>query len=76
MMLMICRLVSESYIAGTEVGLTVKGTRWYKGSPGDIDRTLVDAIKLAIATGYRHLDAAEGTSRAFGNTANENSLRN
>lgn len=43
----------------------MKGTRWYKGSGGDIDKTLVDAIKQAISAGYRHLDAAEGISGSF-----------
>ena len=38
-----------------------QGTRWYKPSPGAIDQSLVDAIKQAIATGYRHFDAAEGS---------------
>jgi diketogulonate reductase-like aldo/keto reductase len=38
----------------------LQGTRWFKRGSGDIDQNLVDAIKQAIATGYRHFDAAEG----------------
>jgi hypothetical protein len=40
------------------------GTAWSKGRrPGsDIDRALVDSVKLALAMGYRHIDCAESTS--------------
>jgi diketogulonate reductase-like aldo/keto reductase len=35
------------------------GTAWYKSTPGSLDKTLVEATKKAIATGYTHLDGAE-----------------
>jgi len=35
------------------------GTAHYKSSAGSIDRKLVDVIKMAIKTGYHHLDGAE-----------------
>jgi hypothetical protein len=39
----------------------MQGTRWCK-SGGGINQQLVDAVKLAIAAGYRHLDSAEGNA--------------
>ncbi|PSK45245.1 Glycerol 2-dehydrogenase (NADP(+)) [Elsinoe australis] len=36
------------------------GTAWYKqGDEGELDQTCIDATKLAINTGYTHLDGAE-----------------
>ncbi|ORY76367.1 NADP-dependent oxidoreductase domain-containing protein [Protomyces lactucae-debilis] len=35
------------------------GTAWFKKEEGDVDRALVDAVKIAIDVGYRHFDNAE-----------------
>jgi diketogulonate reductase-like aldo/keto reductase len=39
------------------------GTAWSKGRrPGSqVDRALVESIKLALGMGYRHIDCAEST---------------
>lgn len=35
------------------------GTAWYKSAPGEVNRDLVDAIKLAVSVGYNSIDAAQ-----------------
>lgn len=36
------------------------GTAWYKtGEESKVDQAIIDAVKLAIKTGYTHLDGAE-----------------
>ncbi|KAM0749928.1 NADP-dependent D-sorbitol-6-phosphate dehydrogenase [Meredithblackwellia eburnea MCA 4105] len=35
------------------------GTAWYNAGAGQISRPLVDAVKLAIKTGFTHIDGAE-----------------
>ena len=43
------------------------GTAWSKGRrPGnEVDRSLVDGIKLALGMGYKHIDCAERTQTSI-----------
>ncbi|KAK9450133.1 NADP-dependent oxidoreductase domain-containing protein [Limtongia smithiae] len=51
------------------------GTKWSKSST-DIDRTIVDSVKSAIAVGFRHIDAAEvyGTEPEVGVAIKESGI--
>ncbi|GAA5888124.1 hypothetical protein JCM6882_000289 [Rhodosporidiobolus microsporus] len=69
------RLADGNTIPGVAFGV---GTAWYgKEKDGEVNREIVDTVKLAIKNGFRHLDGAEayGNETSLGAAIKESGLK-